>query len=115
MGIHPLLFIRVLQMSQWRFPPDIPLPYKGYRDEDWQDNDGALNTISMTHPRIPVEHSNLIVQSDSDCLPPNQAFGVEFDLIYDSIFERAGNMYSKSPQTLPNEAQQLQLGGDQEE
>lgn len=31
MGIHPLLFIRVLQMSQWRFPRDIPPPYKGYR------------------------------------------------------------------------------------
>lgn len=96
MGIHPLLFIRVLQMSQWQFPRDIPLPYKGYRsdslnfvsplkatpysilisvqigyyrDQDWQDNDGALNTISMTHPRIPVEHSSLILRSDSDCLP----------------------------------------------
>ena len=69
MGIHPLLSIRVLQMSQWRYPRDIPLPYKGYRDGDWQDNDGALNTVSMTHPRIPVEHSNLVVRSDSDCLP----------------------------------------------
>ena len=79
MGIHPLLFIRVLQMSQWRFPRDIPLPYKGYRDEDWQDNDGALNTISMTHPRIPVEHSNLIVQSDSDCLPLQPGIWLVFD------------------------------------
>ena len=69
MGIHPLLSIRVLQMSQWRYPRGIPLPYKGYIDEDWQDNDGALNTVSMTHPRIPVEHSNLVVRSDSDCLP----------------------------------------------
>ncbi|KAG2305118.1 hypothetical protein Bca52824_033769 [Brassica carinata] len=69
MGIHPLLSIRVLQMSRWHYPRDIPLPYKGYRDEDWQHNDGALNTVSMTHPRIPVEHSNLIVRSDSDCLP----------------------------------------------
>uniref|UniRef100_A0A0D3DR13 Lipase-like C-terminal domain-containing protein n=1 Tax=Brassica oleracea var. oleracea TaxID=109376 RepID=A0A0D3DR13_BRAOL len=75
MGIHPLLSIRVLQMSQWRYPRDIPLPYKGYRDGDWQDNDGALNTVSMTHPRIPVEHSNLVVRSDSDCLRYNQAFG----------------------------------------
>jgi len=33
MGIHPLLFIRVLQMSQWQFPRDIPLPYKGYRSD----------------------------------------------------------------------------------
>ena len=31
LGIHPLLFIRVLQMSQWRHPPDVPPPYKGYR------------------------------------------------------------------------------------
>jgi hypothetical protein len=30
-GIHPLLFIRVLQMSQWRHPPDVFPPYKGYR------------------------------------------------------------------------------------
>ncbi|CDY20861.1 BnaC05g26310D [Brassica napus] len=118
MGIHPLLSIR------------------GYRDEDWQDNDGALNTISMTHPRIPVEHSNLIVQSDSDCLPlqpgiwyykiveadhilfivNRERAGVEFDLIYDSIFERCRkHVFRKSPQTLPNEAQQQQLGGDQEE
>lgn len=31
LGIHPLLFIRVLQMTQWRHPSDVPLPYKGYR------------------------------------------------------------------------------------
>lgn len=31
LGIHPLLFIRVLQMSQWRHPPDVSPPYKGYR------------------------------------------------------------------------------------
>ncbi|KAL6983734.1 hypothetical protein U1Q18_017113 [Sarracenia purpurea var. burkii] len=29
--IHPLLFIRVLQMSQWRYPRDATPPYKGYR------------------------------------------------------------------------------------
>lgn len=39
------------------------------RDEDWQDNDGALNTISMTHPRFPVEHPNRHVVNDSDCKP----------------------------------------------
>uniref|UniRef100_A0A7N0U0Y7 Lipase-like C-terminal domain-containing protein n=1 Tax=Kalanchoe fedtschenkoi TaxID=63787 RepID=A0A7N0U0Y7_KALFE len=33
LGTHPLLFIRVLQMSMWRYPQDAPLPYKGYRDE----------------------------------------------------------------------------------
>ncbi|CAH8253320.1 unnamed protein product [Arabidopsis lyrata] len=135
MGIHPLLFIRVLQMSQWQFPRDIPLPYKGYRDEDWQDNDGALNTISMTHPRIPVEHRSLILRSDSDCLPllpgiwyykiveadhimfiiNRERAGVEFDLIYDSIFERCRkHVFRKAPQTLPNEAQHHERG-DQEE
>lgn len=30
-GIHPLLFIRVLQMSQWRHPQHVSPPYKGYR------------------------------------------------------------------------------------
>jgi hypothetical protein len=30
--IHPLLFIRVLQMCRWRFPADVcDPPYKGYR------------------------------------------------------------------------------------
>lgn len=31
LGIHPLLFIRVLQMSHWRHPQDDSPPYKGYR------------------------------------------------------------------------------------
>ncbi|KAF8083008.1 hypothetical protein N665_0795s0005 [Sinapis alba] len=135
MGIHPLLSIRVLQMSQWCYPRDIPLPYKGYRDEDWQDNDGALNTVSMTHPRIPVEHSNLIVRSDSDCLPlqpgiwyykiveadhimfilNRERAGVEFDLIYDNIFERCRkHVFRQRPQTMPNKAQR-KLGEDKEE
>ncbi|EPS64029.1 hypothetical protein M569_10750, partial [Genlisea aurea] len=108
-GIHPLLFLRVLQMSQWRHPPDAPSPpYKGYRDEDWWDNDGALNTISMTHPRFPVEHPSQLVVHDSEFSPlkpgiwyykmvegdhimfiiNRERAGVEFDLIYDSIFER---------------------------
>lgn len=30
-GIHPLLFIRVLQMTQWHHPTDVSPPYKGYR------------------------------------------------------------------------------------
>lgn len=40
-----------------------------YRDEDWEHNDGALNTISMTHPRLPVEHPNFHVVDDSECHP----------------------------------------------
>ena len=39
------------------------------RDEDWQDNDGALNTLSMTHPRFPVEHPSHFVVNDSECQP----------------------------------------------
>lgn len=31
LGIHPLLFMRVLQMSWWRHPPYVSPPYKGYR------------------------------------------------------------------------------------
>ncbi|KAK6911482.1 hypothetical protein RJ641_023575 [Dillenia turbinata] len=69
LSIHPLLFLRVLQMSQWCYPPDVPPPYKGYRDEDWQDNDGALNSISMTHPRLPIEHPSHFVVNDSECHP----------------------------------------------
>ncbi|GLT64065.1 hypothetical protein SLA2020_365790 [Shorea laevis] len=123
-GIHPLLFIRVLQMSQWRHPPDVSPPYKGYRDEDWQDNDGALNTISMTHPRLPIEHPSHFVENDSECQPlqpgiwyykivegdhimfvvNRERAGVQFDLIYDSIFERCRkHVFRKTPPTLPNE------------
>ena len=31
LGVHPVLFIRVLQMSQWRHPSNVSPPYKGYR------------------------------------------------------------------------------------
>ncbi|KAK7335291.1 hypothetical protein VNO80_27069 [Phaseolus coccineus] len=51
------------------YPPDVPPPYKAYRDEDWQDNDGALNTISMTHPLLPIEHPNCLVEKESNCKP----------------------------------------------
>ncbi|CAL5396087.1 unnamed protein product [Camellia sinensis] len=128
-GIHPLLFLRVLQMSQWRLPQDTKPPYKGYRDnpdEDWWDNDGALNTISMTHPRLPVEHPSQLVVKDSDCQPMQPGIwyykivegdhilfivnreraGVQFDLIYDSIFERCRkHAFRKTPPTLPNQTE----------
>ncbi|WRX14762.1 hypothetical protein QQP08_009109 [Theobroma cacao] len=138
LGIHPLLFIRVLQMSQWRHPPDVSPPYKGYRDEDWQDNDGALNMISMTHPRLPIEHPSHFVVNDSECLPlqpgiwlvllisnkltcsryykiveadhilfivNRERAGFQYDLIYDSIFERCRkHVVRKTLLTLPNQA-----------
>ncbi|KAH6805202.1 alpha/beta-Hydrolases superfamily protein [Perilla frutescens var. hirtella] len=124
--IHPLLFIRVLQMSQWRHPPDVSPPYKGYRDEDWWDNDGALNTISMTHPRLPVEHPSHLVVKDSDCQPlqpgiwyykivegdhilfivNRERAGVQFDLMYDSIFERCRKHAFRKTPTMPNQLSQ---------
>ncbi|KMT07681.1 hypothetical protein BVRB_6g148040 [Beta vulgaris subsp. vulgaris] len=128
LGIHPLLFIRVLQMCMWSHPADVPPPYKGYRDEDWWDNDGALNTISMMYPRFPVEHPHRLVTNDSDCRPlqpgiwyykivegdhilfivNRERAGVQFDLIYDSIFERCRkHVFRKKPQTLPNQTQHI--------
>ncbi|KAK2662476.1 hypothetical protein Ddye_001050 [Dipteronia dyeriana] len=59
----------VLQVSQWTHPPDASPPYKGYRDEDWWDIDGAMNTISMTYPRLPIEHPYHYVVNDADCQP----------------------------------------------
>ncbi|CAH1414938.1 unnamed protein product [Lactuca virosa] len=123
-GVHPLLFIRVLQMSQWKHPPDVPPPFKGYRDEDWWDNDGALNTISMTHPRIPVEHPSRFVVEDSECQPlqtgiwyykivegdhilfivNRERAGVQFDVIYDSIFERCRKHAFRKVPTMPDHA-----------
>ncbi|KAJ4968603.1 hypothetical protein NE237_015304 [Protea cynaroides] len=124
LGIHPMFFIRVLQMSQWRHPPDVLPPYKGYRDEDWQDNDGALNTIAMTHPRLPVEHPSFSVVDDSECMPlqpgiwyykileadhiffvvNRERAGVQFDLMYDSIFERCRkHVFKNRTLTLPNQ------------
>ncbi|KAL6639109.1 hypothetical protein ACP70R_022839 [Stipagrostis hirtigluma subsp. patula] len=126
LGIHPLLFIRVMQIGRWRYPAGVEPPYPGYRDEDWEDNDGALNTFSMTHPRIPHEHPSLLVDNDSDCyrLRPGiwyykiveadhmtfvinrQRGGVQFDLVYDSIFQtcRKHVFRTAPPPTLPNQS-----------
>ncbi|KAJ0463757.1 putative alpha/Beta hydrolase [Helianthus annuus] len=91
---------------KWRHPPDVPPPFKGYRDEECWDHDGALNTVSMTHPRFPVEHPSRFVVKDSECQPlqpgiwyykivegdhilfivNRERAGVQFDLIYNSIF-----------------------------
>ncbi|XP_020593042.1 uncharacterized protein LOC110033414 [Phalaenopsis equestris] len=125
LGIHPLFFIRVLQMCQWRYPKDLPPPYKGYRDEDWEDNDGALNTVSMTHPRLPVEHPSQFVIDESKCNPlqpgiwyykiveadhiffiiNRERAGVQFDLLYDGIFERCRKHVFRTtpPPIVPNQ------------
>ncbi|XP_042430670.1 lipase-like [Zingiber officinale] len=126
LGIHPLLFLRVMQMCQWRFPRNAPPPYKGYRDEDWEDNDGALNTISMTHPRLPMEHPNKFVADDSKCHPlqpgiwyyrileadhiffivNRERAGIQFDLLYDSIFQRCRKhiIRNNMPPILPKQS-----------
>nr|CAD1833701.1 unnamed protein product [Ananas comosus var. bracteatus] len=125
LGIHPLLFLRVLQMCLWRYPTNVPPPYKGYRDEDWEDNDGALNTISMTHPRLPIEHPSHFVVDESECHPlqpgiwyykiieadhilfivNRERAGVQFDLLYDGIFQRCRkHVFRTSPVALPNQS-----------
>ncbi|XP_020216760.2 uncharacterized protein LOC109800385 [Cajanus cajan] len=99
LGIPPLLFFRVWQMGRWLHPPHVSPPYKAYRNEDWQENDGTLNTISMTHPRFPIEHPSCLVEKDSECQPLQPGIwyykfiegdhialtraGVAFDLIYE--------------------------------
>ncbi|XP_019176440.1 PREDICTED: uncharacterized protein LOC109171816 isoform X1 [Ipomoea nil] len=126
LGIHPMLLIRVLEMSQWRHPSDVPVPYKGYRDQDWWENDGALNTKSMMYPCLPVEHPSQFVVKDSECQPlqpgiwyykvvegdhilfivNRERAGVQFDLIYDSIFERCRKHAFRKIPTLPNQTAQ---------
>ncbi|KAG0480971.1 hypothetical protein HPP92_011829 [Vanilla planifolia] len=123
--ILPDLTIQGSLMCQWRHPKDVPLPYKGYRDEDWEDNDGALNTVSMTHPRLPVEHPSHFVVHDSECHPlqpgiwyykiieadhiffivNRERAGVQFDVLYDGIFERCRKhvLWTTPPPTVPNQ------------
>ena len=48
------------------------------RDEDWEDNDGALNTVSMTHPRLPVEHASHLVLDESECHPMQPGIWLAF-------------------------------------
>ncbi|XP_047322642.1 lipase-like [Impatiens glandulifera] len=126
-GIHPLLFIRLLQMTQWRHPSDATPPYKAYKDQDWWDNDGALNTMSMTHPRLPHEHPSQQLFNDSDCHPlqpgiwyykfvegdhilfvmNRERAGLQFDLIYDTIFRRCRKyVFRKMIPPSPNQQQQ---------
>ncbi|MCO5569728.1 hypothetical protein L7F22_023443 [Adiantum nelumboides] len=109
MRIHPLLYMRAFQMCQWRHPTHVPLPYDGYRDEDWHDNDGALNTISMLYPAFPTPHPYCQLgpdYKDGQSLQPglwyytliegdhiffimnSERAGVQFDLLYTSIFQR---------------------------
>ncbi|KAK2977468.1 hypothetical protein RJ640_016096 [Escallonia rubra] len=86
LGIHPLLFIRVLQMSQWRHPPDVSPPYKGYRYYKIVEGDHILFIVNR------------------------ERAGVQFDLIYDSIFERCRkHAFRRTPPTLPNQTSMAEL------
>ncbi|KAJ7558371.1 hypothetical protein O6H91_04G036200 [Diphasiastrum complanatum] len=88
-----------------------------YRDEDWQDNDGALNTISMLYPRFPSPHPNCPLGpefKDGQMLLPGIWYhtvleadhilfiinrdraGVHFDVLYDSIFQRCRKQMRRS-------------------
>ncbi|KAH7428067.1 hypothetical protein KP509_10G074100 [Ceratopteris richardii] len=108
-SIHPLLCMRAFQMCQWKHPAHAPLPYHGYRDEDWHDNDGALNTISMLYPAFPTSHPHCHLGLDykhGQSLQPGiwyytliegdhiffiiarERAGVHFDLLYTTIFQR---------------------------
>ncbi|KAL3686972.1 hypothetical protein R1sor_013281 [Riccia sorocarpa] len=59
--VHPLLLLRSIQMCLFRFTTP---PYEGYRDEDWLDNDGALNLMSQLFPLSPAPHPNQPMESD---------------------------------------------------
>nr|GMD20862.1 Alpha/Beta hydrolase fold containing protein [Ipomoea batatas] len=78
LGIHPLLFIRVLQMSLWRHPTDVSPPYKGYRYYKIVEGDHILFIINR------------------------ERAGVQFDLIYDGIFERCRKHVFRKLPTLPD-------------
>ncbi|WVZ12219.1 hypothetical protein V8G54_016749 [Vigna mungo] len=65
LGIHPMLFLRVLQMSQY-------------------------------YTYVKGDHILFIIN--------RERAGVQFDLIYDSIFERCRkHVFRKKPPTMPNE------------
>ncbi|CAM6088208.1 unnamed protein product [Calypogeia fissa] len=106
-GMHPLLFLRTWQICLWKFK--IP-PYEGYRDEEWKDNDGALNLKSQLFPCIPTTHPNQrwgpdLVKDGHSAKPgiwyyevleadhitfiiDKDRAGVKFDILYDNIFQR---------------------------
>ncbi|CAK9227938.1 unnamed protein product [Sphagnum troendelagicum] len=125
LGTHPLLFLRALQICLWRHPSHLPPPYDVYRDEDWQDNDGALNTVSQLYPRIPIEHPHCEIGTEStndEVLQPGIWYyttlqadhiyfivnrdraGVHFDLLYDGIFQRCHTQMRRVLKSQPVEA-----------
>ncbi|KAG6547786.1 hypothetical protein Mapa_010600 [Marchantia paleacea] len=112
--VHPLLLLRSIQMCLFRFSTP---PYEGYRDDDWKDNDGALNTKSQLFPCIPTAHPHQEMEGDE--LKVGQTFqpgiwyyrviegdhinfiinkdraGIQFDILYDNIFQRCRKHYQR--------------------
>ncbi|XP_071720939.1 uncharacterized protein [Rutidosis leptorrhynchoides] len=96
---------------KWRYPSHVQPPYDKYRDEDWWDNDSQLNTISMTHPRLPNEHPHYFVANGSrfqhqpgvwycEMVEAYHAhfvlcIAMETSQLYDTIFRRCRNLNMK--------------------
>eukprot|EP00249_Psilotum_nudum_P023292 c28821_g1_i10 orf=284-1351(-) len=116
--IHPVLLIRSWQMARWRPPPQERPPYPGFKHEEWRDNDGALNTISMLYPRLPDAHPHCYVGKkfvDGQTMNPGiwyycivkgdhmtfilnrERAGFQFDALYDGIFQRCRKHFRKCP------------------
>ncbi|PWA49913.1 hypothetical protein CTI12_AA477590 [Artemisia annua] len=100
-------------ICDWSYPKKFQPPYSEYRDEDWWDNDSQLNTISMTHPRLPSEHPLSFDVNDSRMDPQSgvwycqmlEAYHAQFVLsirtgtpihqLYDTIFNRCRSLDMK--------------------
>ncbi|KAG5604727.1 hypothetical protein H5410_026219 [Solanum commersonii] len=112
LGIHPLLFIKILQMSLWRHPPNVPPPYKGYNSAFWLPNNNFYTNIRMRIGGTMMVHSTLIYDTYLyykivECehilfIVNRERAGVQFNLIYDSIFERCRKHAIRKNLTMPN-------------
>ncbi|GKE42598.1 putative alpha/beta hydrolase fold protein [Tanacetum coccineum] len=105
--------VQVRWICDWSYPKNVQPPYSEYRDEDWWDNDSQLNTISMTHPRLPSEHPLSFVVNNSRMDPEPgvwycemlEAYHAQFVLsirtgtpihrLYDTIFKRCRSLDMK--------------------
>ncbi|TKY67112.1 hypothetical protein E2542_SST10004 [Spatholobus suberectus] len=67
LGIQPLLFInhRSSADEPAASPPDFLPPYKGYRDEDGKEDDGALNTIIHESTSSPPNRYGILSKPES--------------------------------------------------
>ncbi|KAK3023665.1 hypothetical protein RJ639_043546 [Escallonia herrerae] len=107
--MNPWFFFEVFLMSLWRYPTDLPPPYEG--DEDWWDNDGVLNTISMTHPILPNEHPHQLVADELNLQPRLGIWYYKIMEAYHSQFltnaGTEGNQFSQLSDTVFKRCRQL--------